>query len=98
MVNLLPKEHGVAIDFAELGKTCHVITIRFVVEGEAVVAGHEAKAVKGILARQLLLEGLGALDVFEWQGWCSDQETRGHRMVTTRGRATEVAVVFRGRT
>ncbi len=96
VVNLLPKEHGAAIDFAEIGKTCHVITIRFVVEGEVVVAGHEAKAVKGILARQLLSEGLDALDAFDWQGWRSDQDGRGHRMVATRGRATEVAVVFRG--
>ncbi len=98
VVNLLPQEHASAIDFVELAKTCHVITIRFVVEGEMVVAGHEAKAVKGILARQLLLKGLGALDGFEWQGWRSDHDARRHRMVSTRGRATEVAVVFRGRT
>jgi len=98
VVNLLPKEHGTAIDFAELGKTCHVITIRFVVEGEVVVAGHEAKAVKGILARQLLSDGLGALDIFDWQGWRSDHVARPRRTVATRGQATEVAVVFRGRT
>ena len=37
--------------------------------------GHDAKAVKGILARTLLLEGLDSLSTFEWQGWRSNQST-----------------------
>lgn len=98
VVNLLPKEHGTAIDLAELSKSCHMVTIRFEVEGEMVVAGHEAKAVKGILARRLLLDGLGALEAFDWQGWRTDHDAGGRRRVAARGKTREVVVVFSGRT
>ena len=96
VVNLLPKEHGGAIDLDHLSKSCPMITVRFVVEGEAVVAGHEAKAVKGILARQLLLNGLGALETFSWQGWRTDQNAEVSRVVAPRRKARDVVVAFDG--
>jgi cytoplasmic iron level regulating protein YaaA (DUF328/UPF0246 family) len=96
VVNLLPKEHGAAIDLDHLSKSCPMITVRFVVEGEVVVAGHEAKAVKGILARQLLLNGLGALETFSWQGWRTDQDAEVSRVVAPRRKARDVVVAFDG--
>jgi len=79
-----------------LSKSCPMITVRFVVEGEVVVAGHEAKAVKGILARQLLLNGLGALETFSWQGWRTDQDAEVSRVVAPRRKARDVVVAFDG--
>ncbi|NNN09578.1 MAG: hypothetical protein HKL85_10355, partial [Acidimicrobiaceae bacterium] len=33
------------------------------------VAGHDAKAVKGIVARRILDDGLDAIEYFHWRGW-----------------------------
>jgi len=54
--SLLPQEHAAAVDLAGL------VTVRF--EG---VSGHDAKAVKGSLARHVLLTG--GHTRFRWQGW-----------------------------
>jgi hypothetical protein len=69
-----------------------------VVDGEEVVAGHEAKAVKGILARQLLDQGLGALDTFDWQGWRTDVDAGTSRTAPPRVKAREAVITFYGRT
>jgi cytoplasmic iron level regulating protein YaaA (DUF328/UPF0246 family) len=98
VVNLLPNEHAFAIDFTQLRTSCHLVNVRFVVEGEEVVAGHEAKAVKGILARHLLDQGLGALDAFDWQGWRSDADAGSSRTVAPRVKVREVVIAFYGRT
>jgi hypothetical protein len=98
VVNLLPAEHATAIDFTQLRTSCHLVTVRFVVEGEEIVAGHEAKAVKGILARQLLDQGLGALDTFDWQGWRTDADAGVSRTVAPRVKAREAVIAFYGRT
>jgi cytoplasmic iron level regulating protein YaaA (DUF328/UPF0246 family) len=71
VVDLLPKEHEAALDLAALATTCRVVTVRFVSADGVAAAGHGAKAVKGILARQVLLEGLDVLDSFSWEGWRS---------------------------
>jgi cytoplasmic iron level regulating protein YaaA (DUF328/UPF0246 family) len=98
VVNLLPSEHAAALDVTQLRTSCHLVTVRFVVEGEEVVAGHEAKAVKGILARQLLDQGLGALDAFDWQGWRTDAEAGVSRTVAPRVKSREAVIAFYGRT
>ena len=63
IVELLPQEHTAAFDLAAVGRTRHVV--RTTVEG---ISGHDAKAVKGALARHLLLHGLGD-EAFAWNGW-----------------------------
>jgi uncharacterized protein len=98
VVNLLPNEHATSIDITQLSPSCHLVTVRFVVEGEEVVAGHEAKAVKGILARQLLEQGLGALDTFDWHGWRTDPEAGGTRIVAPKVKTREAVISFYGRT
>ncbi|MEO9181058.1 MAG: peroxide stress protein YaaA [Acidimicrobiales bacterium] len=72
VVNLLPKEHGSAIDFDALRATCTVITVAFIDESRGVIVGHDAKATKGVLARRLLDEGVESLSSFEWRGWRAD--------------------------
>jgi cytoplasmic iron level regulating protein YaaA (DUF328/UPF0246 family) len=69
LVSLLPKEHEMAIDLDELSKSRKVVRVVFSDDGGSATVGHDAKAVKGVLARALLLEGLGVLASFEWNGW-----------------------------
>jgi cytoplasmic iron level regulating protein YaaA (DUF328/UPF0246 family) len=69
IVNLLPHEHAASIDFAALSKCRRVINVHFVAADEKRAVGHDAKAVKGVVARRLLVEGTGVLDDMEWQGW-----------------------------
>jgi uncharacterized protein len=71
IVNLLPLEHEAAIDLTQLARTRRVIRVQFIDGEGGTTVGHDAKAVKGILARTLLGEGLDALSTFEWQGWRS---------------------------
>jgi cytoplasmic iron level regulating protein YaaA (DUF328/UPF0246 family) len=71
IVNLLPGEHEAALDLPLLTRTRRVVAVRFIDGVGGTTIGHDAKAVKGILARTLLLEGLDALASFEWQGWRS---------------------------
>jgi len=47
------------------------VRVQFLDGEGGTTVGHDAKAVKGILARTLLTEGLDALSTFEWQGWRS---------------------------
>jgi hypothetical protein len=95
VVNLLPGEHASAIKMESLAKVSHVIDVRFLSLGEDVVAGHEAKAVKGVLARQILLEGVRALETFSWQGWRTRLEDDQRWRLTRPGRHV-VTVVFGG--
>lgn len=68
IVDLLPGEHAAAIDLDAIGRR-RVVRVEFVAAEGGGAAGHAAKAVKGILARRLLLGGLGVVDGFTWQGW-----------------------------
>jgi cytoplasmic iron level regulating protein YaaA (DUF328/UPF0246 family) len=68
-INLLPKEHEAAIDLEALGGIGDVVNVSFAQRGGIAAAGHDAKAVKGVLARRLLQEGIGVLDSFVWQQW-----------------------------
>ncbi len=76
IVNLLPLEHEAAIDLGELTRTRRVVRVQFIDGVGGTTVGHDAKAVKGVLARTLLLEGLDALSAFEWQGWRSISRRR----------------------
>jgi len=69
LVNYLPAEHAASIDFTALSKKRPVITVRFLSSDGERAVGHDAKAVKGVLARQTLLNGVNSLDGMAWNGW-----------------------------
>ena len=69
IVNLLPAQHHSAMDFDELRSHARVVDVAFVQASGAGAAGHDAKAVKGIVARRLLQQGFGSLSTFGWEGW-----------------------------
>ena len=73
VVDLLPREHEAALDFETLQATCRVARVHFVGADGAAAVGHGAKAVKGVLARQVLLGGLDVLDSFSWEGWRAER-------------------------
>lgn len=68
LVSLLPKEHSVAIGPSDVLAT-KLVKVTFVRFGGEGVAGHDAKAVKGVVARRILEDGLDAVDGFRWKGW-----------------------------
>lgn len=74
IVSLLPSEHAASIDFAALGERRRVVHVRFVTADERRAVGHDAKAVKGVVARRLLTEGLEATGGMSWRGWVVRRE------------------------
>ena len=72
IVNLLPREHAGAIDLVEVARHRKIISVPFLSWDGAKQSGHDAKAAKGVLARRIVQEGLGALASFEWNGWSSE--------------------------
>jgi uncharacterized protein len=95
VVNLLPGEHATGIKMDVLSEVSRVIDVRFLALGESVVAGHEAKAVKGVLARQIVLEGVPALESFSWMGWRTRLD-EDQRLRVSRPGSQVVTVVFEG--
>ncbi len=87
VVNLLPAEHDRALDRGELSRRCDVVTVRFMSASGAGAAGHAAKAVKGVVARTLIQEGVGALEGFSWAGWTSRRVADGYAVRAPRGRS-----------
>jgi hypothetical protein len=69
VVNLLPQEHAASIDFYALAERHSVVHVHFVANDEKRAVGHDAKAVKGIVARHILTEGLDSIESLRWQGW-----------------------------
>ena len=69
VVAMLPDEHAAAVDLDRLAEVCDLVEVRFVSQTGARTVGHAAKATKGVAARTVLLEGLGALETFSWKGW-----------------------------
>jgi cytoplasmic iron level regulating protein YaaA (DUF328/UPF0246 family) len=76
VVSMLPKEHAAALDLDALGVRGEVFTVGFRNAAGARAVGHEAKAVKGVLARSVLTGGVDVLDEFVWQGWSSRRQGR----------------------
>jgi hypothetical protein len=69
IVNLLPKEHEAAFDLREINRVVDLVTIHFVSHNGQGAAGHAAKAVKGLVASEILNGRLDQLESFRWQGW-----------------------------
>jgi uncharacterized protein len=69
IVDLLPGEHAGALDWAVLEATVPVVHVRFRTADGTGAAGHDAKAVKGEVARCVLDAGIEGLAGFRWQGW-----------------------------
>ncbi len=69
VVDLLPAEHRRAVDVEQLRLATRVVTVRFESTDGTRAIGHAAKAVKGVLARRLLADGITALSSFAWDRW-----------------------------
>jgi uncharacterized protein len=69
ILNLLPQEHAAAVDMAVLASHRNVIDVHFTSADESRAVGHDAKAVKGDIARAVLVGGLEALSVPMRLGW-----------------------------
>ncbi|HSN03264.1 MAG TPA: peroxide stress protein YaaA [Acidimicrobiales bacterium] len=69
--DLLPLEHRSVLDAADLAAT-RVVTVTFRHARDGRLAGHDAKAAKGVFARHLLT----TTDVasFSWRGWSARAE------------------------
>jgi len=80
LVNLLPKEHEVASGVLLLPSS-KVTTVAFVQAGGTGAAGHDAKAVKGIVASVLLQKGWRGLRGFTWRGWRAEEVEQGWQVV-----------------
>ena len=89
IVNLLPLEHEAALDMIEVSNARRVVGIQFIDGVGGTTVGHDAKAVKGVLARTLLVEGLGAVANFEWQGWRSTPMDDGFQIVAPAQRSLD---------
>jgi uncharacterized protein len=69
IINFLPKEHLASVDIESLKARRNIIDVHFVATDESKAVGHDAKAVKGELARAVLCEGVAAFSVPERLGW-----------------------------
>lgn len=78
VVDLLPNEHAKAIDWNVLARHRRVVRVDFAFTDSGTAAGHDAKAVKGIVARTVVQHGLAALATFEWEGWTSAKTKHGY--------------------
>ena len=85
VVDLLPAEHRRVVDMERLAASTSVITVRFQTADGAKPIGHAAKAVKGVLARRLLVEGVTALSSFAWDSWCGAMLDENTVTVTAHG-------------
>jgi cytoplasmic iron level regulating protein YaaA (DUF328/UPF0246 family) len=81
VVDLLPDEHRAAIDRDALARSTLVVRVSFVTRDGRNAAGHAAKAVKGIVARSVLTDGLSALEDFEWEGWTAQRKANGVQVI-----------------
>lgn len=84
VVDLLPHEHGAAIDIVQLRASCEVHRVSFVRHDGARAVGHEAKAVKGEVARAVLSDGWTSLGKFRWNGWKAHRHHGELRIVAPR--------------
>ncbi|MHB8379559.1 MAG: peroxide stress protein YaaA [Acidimicrobiales bacterium] len=69
IVNFLPQEHAASVDFRALSENHHVVNVLFVANDEKRAVGHDAKAIKGVLARLVLTDGLDEIELMRWRGW-----------------------------
>ena len=81
VVDLLPQEHRAAIDTAVISRSATVVSVAFVSSDGRNAAGHAAKAVKGIVARRVLTDGLSALEDCEWEGWTAQRKANGVQVI-----------------
>jgi cytoplasmic iron level regulating protein YaaA (DUF328/UPF0246 family) len=79
VLDLLTREYDAVLDPARLGEHSRVVRARFTSPDGTRLVGHDAKAVKGRLARAVLEGGLAAIDAFTWAGWRA--ERRGDEVV-----------------
>jgi cytoplasmic iron level regulating protein YaaA (DUF328/UPF0246 family) len=71
VVDLLPKD---------------VIVVRFLDHAGNRAAGHDAKAVKGMVARSVLEKGVDSLASFRWKGWRTRQRAHQFQVIAPKER------------
>lgn len=81
VVDLLPLEHARAVDWTIVKDVEHVRVTFETGRGRAV--GHDAKAVKGVLARDLLLRGVDGMRSWNWRGWRLHRQRNAWRVVSS---------------
>ena len=86
IISLLPNEHGAAIDDTDARLRDRVRHIDFVQSTGTGAAGHDAKAVKGVVARAIIDHGIESLNDFTWSGWTARPSERGWLVVAPRRR------------
>jgi len=86
IVSFLPNEHLASIDLENEPLRRRITHVAFVQPGSAKAVGHDAKAVKGVLARAVLEGGIAALEGFTWAGWTSSFVDGAWRVVAPRTR------------
>jgi cytoplasmic iron level regulating protein YaaA (DUF328/UPF0246 family) len=91
ILNFLPQEHVASVDMARLSSYRNVIDVHFSSTDESRAVGHDAKAVKGVLARAVLVEGLAALSVPTRLGWRVERRENSVTVIAPSTRAQIVA-------
>ncbi|MHB1208841.1 MAG: peroxide stress protein YaaA [Acidimicrobiales bacterium] len=84
VIDLLPREHEVVIDDAQLRELCEFHHVTFVHHDGARAVGHEAKAAKGEVARAVVTLGWDSLAKFRWNGWKAHRHRGEVRIVAPR--------------
>ncbi|MBW4078337.1 MAG: peroxide stress protein YaaA [Acidobacteria bacterium] len=84
VVDLLPREHELAIDETQLRDRCEFHRVTFVHHDGARAVGHEAKAAKGEVARVVVTRGWDSLAEFRWNGWKAHRHRGEVRIVAPR--------------
>lgn len=79
IVELLPQEHAAAIDLDAVATRRHLVRTTF-----AGISGHDAKAVKGALARHLVVTGLDGAPSFDWHGWRAHHDAGARSLTVSR--------------
>jgi uncharacterized protein len=84
IVDLLPKEHAEAIDMDALASQRRLVIVRFRSADGARSVGHDAKAVKGVVARIALRDGIDAIPDLRWRGWTARRDDTGIEVTAPR--------------
>ena len=75
VVDLLALEQRRALDLTS--SDVSVLIVEFLAPDGRRAAGHAAKAVKGVVARSLVTDGLTGIEDFRWRGWRARRSSDG---------------------
>ena len=87
IVSLLPNEHLSVVNSLTPRLETRFIHVSFVAANGVKAAGHDAKAVKGVVARAIIERGVEALEGFNWFGWSARLNERGWTVTAPKQRS-----------